>query len=96
MKICRVLGPVVSTVKHPSYEGHKLLFVRELDDALEDTGYEFIVLDRIQAGEGDVVRVMQEGNGVRQLLGETKLPVRSIVAGIVDDVALASGAHDER
>lgn len=96
MKICRVLGPVVSTVKHPCYEGHKLLFVRELDDSLQDTDYEFIVLDRIQAGPGDVVLVMQEGNGVRQLLGETKLPVRSIVAGIVDDIALAAGADGGR
>lgn len=88
MKICRVLAPVVSTVKHPCYEGQRLLAVRILEPDLSDTDEEFLAVDRVQAGEGDVVLVMQEGNGVRQLFGETKLPIRSIIVGIVDTVSV--------
>ena len=44
------------------------------------------LLDLVQAGPGDTVLVMQEGNGVRQILKEQKLPIRSIIVGIVDQV----------
>ena len=64
MKICRVLAPVVSTVKHPTYQGQTLLAVRVLDETLADTDEELLAVDRVQAGEGDIVLVMQEGNGV--------------------------------
>lgn len=86
MKICRVLAPVVSTIKHPCYEGQRLLAVRRLDADMTDTDEELLAVDRVQAGEGDIVLVMQEGNGVRQLFGESKLPIRSIIVGIVDQV----------
>ena len=88
MKLCRVLAPVVSTVKHPCYAGQRLLAVRTLDADLSDTEAEFLAVDRVQAGEGDTVLVMQEGNGVRQLFGESKLPIRSVIVGIVDSVDL--------
>jgi microcompartment protein CcmK/EutM len=32
------------------------------------------------------VLVMREGNGVRQLLGDKTLPIRSIIVGVVDEV----------
>lgn len=86
MKICRVLAPVVATIKHPSYDAQRLLAVRELDADLSDTDVEWVVVDRVQAGEGDIVLVMSEGNGVRQLFGADKLPIRSIIVGIVDSV----------
>lgn len=88
MKICRVLAPVVSTVKHPTYDGQRLLAVRVLDESLVDTDEELLAVDRVQAGEGDVVLVMQEGNGVRQLFKIPKLPIRSVIVGIVDSVDL--------
>ena len=87
MKICRVLGPVVSTVKHPAYDRQKLLAVRRLEPDLSDTDEELLAVDRVQAGEGDIVLVMQEGNGVRQLFGESKLPIRSVIVGIIDTVS---------
>lgn len=86
MKLCRVLAPVVSTVKHPSYHAQRLLAVRMLDADMSDTETELLAVDRVQAGEGDIVLVMQEGNGVRQLFNEKKLPIRSVIVGIVDSV----------
>ncbi len=85
MKLCRVVGPVVSTVKHPGYAGHKLLAVQPIDEAGRDTGRSFLAVDDVQAGAGDRVLVLTEGNGVRQILGGS-LPIRSIIVGIVDEV----------
>lgn len=87
MKICRVLEPVVSTVKHPEYEGLTLFCVMELDASLEDTGKDLIAVDCVQAGPGDIVLVMQEGNGVRQIFKKKdKFPIRSVIVGFVDEV----------
>lgn len=86
MKLCKVEGNVVSTVKHATYRGHKLMIVQPLDEKGKDAGSTFLAVDLVQAGPGDTVLVMQEGNGVRQILKEQKLPIRSVIVGIVDDV----------
>ncbi len=90
MKLCRVKGNIVATVKHPAFHGHKLMIVQPLDEGQRDVGDSFIAVDLAQAGPGDVVLVMQEGNGVRQLLRNPKAPIRSVIVGIVDHVELAS------
>ena len=80
-----MLGNVVSTVKHPAYAGRTLLLVQPLDEHVEDAGASFIAVDHAQAGPGDRVIVMSEGNGVRSILkiGD-QVPIRSLVVGIVD------------
>jgi len=89
MKLCRTIGNVVSTVKHPSYRGETLLIVQPIDGSGRDVGVSFLAIDRVQAGPGDRVLVMSEGNGVRQLMGKGDiLPIRSLVVGIVDEVEL--------
>ena len=89
MKLCRVLGPVVATAKHPVYAGRKLLIVQPVDESGHEVGASFLAVDDVQAGQGDVVLVMQEGNGVRQLLkmGQ-QVPIRSLIVGIVDRVVV--------
>lgn len=87
MKLCRVLGNVVSTVKHPVYAGQKLMVVQPIDEAGGDLGASFLAVDQVQAGPGDAVLVMSEGNGVRQILDLGKqVPIRSLIVGIVDQV----------
>ncbi len=87
MRLCQVLGPVVSTVKHESYVGLPLLIVQPLNVTGAPEGSSFLAVDRVQSGAGDMVLVMQEGNGVRQLFkaGEA-FPVRSVIVGHVDQV----------
>ncbi|MBN2362251.1 MAG: EutN/CcmL family microcompartment protein [Deltaproteobacteria bacterium] len=85
MRLCRVLGSVTQTAKHESYLGHKLLVVEPVDDRGEPCAASFLAIDRVQAGAGDLVLVMTEGNGVRQLIvGEP--PIRSLIIGVVDAV----------
>ena len=90
MKICRVLGPVVATVKHPTYQGLKLLVVQPIDEQEVPEGDSFLAVDRIESGPGDHVLVMQEGGGVRQLFGINELPIRSIIVGFIDQVYIES------
>ncbi|MGI5861704.1 MAG: EutN/CcmL family microcompartment protein [Myxococcales bacterium] len=89
MRLCRVLGSITSTVKHECYKGLKLMIVQPVNEQGADTGKSFIAVDKVQAGEGDTVLVMSEGNGVRQLFGVPKmadLPIRSLIVGIVDQL----------
>lgn len=89
MRLCRVLGPVVATVKHASYAGRTLLAVQPLDEAGADAGRSFLAVDHAQAGVGDRVLVLTEGNGVRQILAEkAPPPIRSLIVGIVDRLDL--------
>ena len=51
----------------------------------------FVAIDRVQAGVGDLVLLMQEGSSARHMFGDSEAPVRSTIVGIVDDVDLAEG-----
>jgi len=84
MILARVSGRITSTIHHPSMEGRTLLVVDKLDPAGEPTGGYLIAVDSVGAGAGETVIVLDEGNGARQILGGSDLPVRSIVVGIVD------------
>ncbi len=87
MRYCRVVGPMWASVKHPAFAGRPLFVVQPLDDAGADTGTSFVAIDSVQAGVGDKVIVLTEGNGVRQILKMGDIvPIRSIIVGIVDHV----------
>lgn len=87
MRMCRVLGSITAAVKHPAFAGRTLLVVQPIDERGADTGDSFIAVDNAQAGPGDTVIVLTEGNGVRQIvkMGD-QVPIRSMVVGIVDQV----------
>ncbi len=87
MRYCRVVGPMWSTVKHPAFAGRTLFVVQPLDDRGADSGASFVAVDHAQAGIGDKVLVLTEGNGVRQILkmGD-QVPIRSLIVGVVDHV----------
>jgi ethanolamine utilization protein EutN len=90
VKCCRVVGPMWASVKHPAFAGHSLFVVQPLDEAGADTGTSFVAIDHVQAGVGDKVIVLTEGNGVRQILKQGEIvPIRSIIVGIVDHVEVA-------
>lgn len=89
MRLCRVLGNVTSTLKHDCYKGLKLMVVEPMNEKGDASGKSFLAVDRAQSGEGDVVLVLTEGTGVRQLFGLPKtadLPIRSVIVGVVDAV----------
>lgn len=86
MTLGRVKGTVVSTIKHPEYNGYKLFVIQPVDMDGKDIDESFLAVDVVQAGVGDTVLVLREGNGIRQIFGKEILPIRSCVVGIVDHV----------
>jgi len=88
MYIGKVVGTVVSTIKISHLEGRKLLLVDQLDLGGGETGAYDIAVDVVQAGPGDTVLVIDEGNGARQILGLDPGAIRAVIVGVVDQVAL--------
>jgi len=81
------MGNVTSTVKHAVYEGKRLLIVQQIDEHGDDVGESFLAVDKVQAGVGENVLVLREGNGVRQLLNlGQQVPIRSLIVGVVDRI----------
>lgn len=90
MILARITGSVVSTIHHPIVDGRKLLLAERLDQAGKPTDGYLIAMDTIGAGQGEIVLVLDEGNGARQVLDDCDAPIRSVVVGIVDEVKLES------
>ena len=84
MLIADVIGTVVSPVQHPILDHQRLLLLRTLSPHGQRNGPTRIGIDRIGAGVGDRVLVIDEGNSGRQLMGEPEGPVKTIVVAIVD------------
>lgn len=92
MFIAKVVGNVWATRKHKSLEKTKLLLVRRVDGLTGEYIDNDIILAvepsnaKIDAGVGDIVLVMDEGNSARQLLEDKYAPVRTIICGVIDTV----------
>jgi ethanolamine utilization protein EutN len=89
MQIARVVGTVVSTQKHPKFEGAKLLLVQPigLDDAPRGTA--LLAVDSVGAGVHEKVLVVIEGRAAGEALGRKAAPVDAAIVGIVDRVDIA-------
>lgn len=84
MKIARVIGNVVSSIKTTSHTGQKLMVVEPIDMNGEAIGDSFIAVDAAQAGIGDIVIIIEEGGSAREIMGKPDAAVDAVIAGIVD------------
>jgi len=89
MYLGRVTGSVIATIKVDHLTGQRLLLVERLNLDANTTEQYDIAVDRVQAGEGDTVLVLDEGTGARQLLGLDPGAIRAVIVGVVDDVLVA-------
>jgi microcompartment protein CcmK/EutM len=97
MYIGRVSGTVVATIKNELFEGRKLLVVDRLDLAGQPTARYDIAVDMVQAGVGDLVLVLDEGNSARQVVDREPLgAIRAVIVGIVDEVTVPGATFDVR
>ncbi|OGV44591.1 MAG: hypothetical protein A2X46_03325 [Lentisphaerae bacterium GWF2_57_35] len=88
MILGRVIGSIYATIQNPLMNGRKLMIVEKTAPDGTPTNDYLIAVDAVDAGEGDQVLVLDEGNGARQILGDPKAPIRSVIAGIVDQVSV--------
>lgn len=86
MILGKVIGNVVSTIKLPVYQGYKILIVQPVNDKEELQGKTILALDTVQAGIGDTVLVIDEGNSSRLIMNNSTAPVRTMIVGIVDSI----------
>jgi len=86
MILGRVIGNVVSTVKLDIFKGYKILVIRPIDPDGGEAGSVMLAIDTVQAGPGDTVLVIDEGNSARTIIGDPTAPIRCVVCGVVDSV----------
>lgn len=92
MTVGRVVGNVVSTIKHPLYHGKKILLVQPLDSAHgKPRGNTVVAIDTVGAGIGELVLVATEGRAASEILNVARGPVRSIIVGIIDAIEVSGG-----
>jgi ethanolamine utilization protein EutN len=84
MQLGAVVGHAVSTVKHASLVGWRLLLIQlQTPDGRAD-GEPLLALDRLGAAVGDRVIVSNDGIGARELVGSRQTPARWTVLGLCD------------
>lgn len=91
MQIGRVVGTVVSTQKHQTFQGAKLLLVQPLN--LDDTarGPALLAVDGVGAGVNEKVLIVLEGRAAGEALGRKAAPVDAAIVGIIDTVTVHDG-----
>lgn len=84
MKLAKVVGNVVSTIKTPSHQNKKLMVVIPVDASGKEIGEPIIAFDRFHAGVGDYVLLLEEGGSARDILEAPNGSFDAVIAGIVD------------
>lgn len=86
MILAEVIGTVVTPVQIKAMEGHTLLMVRPVTPEGERVAKTRVAIDRVGAGVGDRVLILDEGNSSRQILGDNSAPIKTMVVAFVDYV----------
>jgi ethanolamine utilization protein EutN len=87
VKVCRVVGEVVATVKHPALFGLKLLVVQSVTEKDVPVGKPKLAVDSVDVGPGDRVLVSDEGGAAALVLG-SEGPIRTVIVGKVDEMSI--------
>ena len=87
MKLARVVGNVVSTVKDAGYYGQKLMIIDYLDDDGKLSGNQAIAFDVADAGVGDTVIVNVDGGAANMFLGRQCIADLTI-CGVIDHLTI--------
>jgi ethanolamine utilization protein EutN len=95
MRLGRVLGDVVAETRHPDLRAMKLLWVGEIDLSGRLTGRKELAVDQVDAGFGDRVLILDEGNSAAQVLQRPRGAIRTLIVGVVDEVDRTAPSRPE-
>ena len=87
MILGRVKGEVVATIKHRVWNNRRALIVDRITPDGEELGTYLVAFDAVDATVGQIVLIIDEGNSARQVVDDPTAPVRSVIIGIVDEIA---------
>jgi microcompartment protein CcmK/EutM len=84
MKIARVIGSTISTIKSPRVMDTKLLICKETDaSGMEEIGISYVATDLVDAGVGDLVLTCH-GSAARQTNLTKETPVDAVIMAVLD------------
>ena len=96
MILARVLGNIVATQKNPRYDGARVMLCQQITPEGVDAGTTLLALDSVDAGEGDIVLIVQEGWGASTAATkEAGAAIDSAIVGVVDRVDLLADEKRE-
>jgi ethanolamine utilization protein EutN len=86
MQLGRVIGTLVATQKHPTFEGATLLLVQPVNPDSTPKGTAVLAVDGVGAGVHEMVLIVMEGRAAGEAMQKKAAPVDAAVIGIVDRV----------
>ena len=87
MIVCKVIGNAVSTIKDKRLAGQTMLLVGRLGTDPGVVLDQFVALDAVGAGEGEIVGVI-EGTPAQKAVGREDLPIDAVVVAIFDALTI--------
>ena len=84
MQLGIVVGHAVSTVKHPTLLGWRLLVVQSWTPDGQPDGEPLLAIDKLGCGLGDRVILSNDGQAAREMVGARNSPARWLVLGLCD------------
>ncbi|MCP4376704.1 MAG: EutN/CcmL family microcompartment protein, partial [bacterium] len=79
----------VADTKIDDYKNLKIMMVQPIKPDGSDDGKMMLAVDNAQAGIGDTVIICDEGGSARMLMDTPDImTIRTVIAGIVDEVTL--------
>ncbi|MBS1248655.1 MAG: Ethanolamine utilization protein EutN [Chloroflexi bacterium] len=83
MRIAKVIGTTISTIKDEKLVGRKLLILRPADEKGKVYGKPYVAVDTLDAGIGDLV-LTAHGSGGRQTDITQNSPVDAVIMAVID------------
>jgi ethanolamine utilization protein EutN len=96
LKLGKVIGNVVATVKDSGLEGLRLLIVQGLDDNFQSIGEPYVAADGIlTAGPGDIVYIVSKKEAAFAVPGEL-IPIDECIVGYVEEYHVIEEAKKKK
>jgi len=84
MYLAKVIGKVVSVVKHSAYDARTLLLVQPISLQGKVVRTPTIAVDYVGAGEGDTILVGSAPGVAQEVFDIERAPIRELIVGVVD------------
>ena len=88
VKIARVVGNIISTIKDKGFKGYKLMLVEYLNPDGTPDGKRQIALDTAHAGIGNIVLVNTDGGSANIVTGDAALIADLTICGVLDSFTI--------
>jgi microcompartment protein CcmK/EutM len=86
MFLAKVKKRVTAIIKHPAYTNKTVFVVQPIYPDGNEKGNEWIAIDYVGSGIGDVVVCGGAPGVAREVFGLERAPIRTLILAIVDEI----------